>query len=68
MWFELKGDARLGRCATERCGGQPAFRLEADGIGADYCSGCATVISGFTGIRLPSKPAPQSKVPKQEEG
>jgi hypothetical protein len=40
MWFELKGDARLGRCASERCGGQPTWRLEADGVGSDYCSGC----------------------------
>ncbi len=40
MWFEIKGDARLGRCATEGCGGQPTFRLEAAGIGSNYCSGC----------------------------
>lgn len=40
MWFNLKGDARLGRCATEGCGGQPTYRLEAWGIGSNYCSGC----------------------------
>lgn len=40
MWFDLTGDARLGRCATEECGGQPTFRLEADGVGSNYCSGC----------------------------
>lgn len=40
MWFELKGDARLGRCATDHCGGQPIWRLEADGVGSNYCSGC----------------------------
>lgn len=40
-WFELRGDARLGRCATDGCGGQPTLRLEAGGIGSDYCSGCA---------------------------
>ena len=39
-WFELKGDARLGQCATEACGGQPTSRLEADGVGSNYCSGC----------------------------
>lgn len=39
-WFELKGDKRLGRCATEGCGGQPIFRLETHGVGSDYCSGC----------------------------
>lgn len=46
MWFELKGDARLGRCATERCGGQPTSRLESDGIGSNYCSGCRAKIEG----------------------
>lgn len=40
MWFKLRGDARLGRCTSENCGGQPTFRLEAGGIGSDYCSGC----------------------------
>lgn len=40
MWFDLKGDARLGRCTTEGCGGQPTSRLEAGGVGSDYCSGC----------------------------
>ena len=40
MWFRLRGDARLGRCASEDCGGQPMWRLEADGVGSNYCSGC----------------------------
>lgn len=40
MWFDLKGDQRLGRCATEGCGGQPTFRLEAEGVGSNFCSGC----------------------------
>lgn len=40
MWFSLKGDERLGRCASEGCGGQPTYRLEADGVGSNYCSGC----------------------------
>jgi hypothetical protein len=44
MWFDLKGDARLGRCATENCGGQPTSRLEAGGVGSDYCSGCRAKI------------------------
>lgn len=44
MWFELKGDSRLGRCASEGCGGQPTFRLESGGIGSDYCSGCKAQI------------------------
>jgi hypothetical protein len=40
MWFDLKGDERLSRCASEGCGGQPTFRLEAGGVGSNYCSGC----------------------------
>lgn len=43
MWFELKGDKRLGRCATEGCGGQPTWRLEKNGVGSDYCSGCKQI-------------------------
>ncbi len=46
MWFQLKGDERLGRCATEDCGGQPTSRLEADGTGSNYCSGCRAKIEG----------------------
>lgn len=45
MWFDLKGDARLGRCATEGCCGQPTSRLEADGVGSNYCSGCRAKIA-----------------------
>jgi len=44
MWFELNGDERLGRCATEGCGGQPIYRLEADGVGSNYCSWCQAQI------------------------
>ena len=40
MWFELKGDDRLRECATDGCGGQPTWRLEAGGAGSNYCSGC----------------------------
>ena len=53
MWFELKGDARLGRCATARCGGQPIFRLEAGGVGSNYCSGCRASIEAT----LPDEPS-----------
>lgn len=44
MLFKLPGDRRLGRCATEWCGGQPVYRLEAAGVGSDYCSGCSARI------------------------
>lgn len=40
MWFELKGDERLKSCASNGCGGQPTWRLESDGVGSNYCSGC----------------------------
>ena len=49
-WFELKGDARLGRCTTEGCGGQPTSRLEAGGVGSNYCSGCRTAIERLEAI------------------
>jgi hypothetical protein len=39
-WFALTGDARLGRCTSDGCGGQPTWRLEAAGVGSNYCSGC----------------------------
>lgn len=52
-WFALKGDARLGRCATDGCGGQPAFRLEVGGIGSDYCSGCAESIRAYRRLSSP---------------
>ena len=55
-WFELRGDARLGRCATEGCGGQPTLRLEADGIGSDYCSGCAAKIRALSPVHKDGEP------------
>lgn len=49
MWFELTGDERImKRCATEDCGGQPTWRLEAGGIGSDYCSGCKAKIDNLS--------------------
>lgn len=52
MWFPLKGDARLTRrCATEGCGGQPTWRLEAGGVGSDYCPGCKAKIEMLRIVR-----------------
>ena len=49
-WFKLTGDERINqRCATEGCGGQPTSRLEADGVGSNYCSGCRTKIESVCG-------------------
>ena len=31
-------------CATEGCWGIPFHRLEVDGVGSNYCSGCRAVI------------------------
>ncbi len=56
MWFALKGDERLGRCATEECCGQPIYRLEAGGVGSNYCSGCYAAI----------KRKPESATPEQD--
>lgn len=46
-WFPLVGDERLKECATEDCGGQPTWRFESGGIGANYCSGCKAKIDEF---------------------
>lgn len=48
MWFERKGDARLERCDSEGCGGAPIWRLEAGGVGSNYCSGCKEKIEAAT--------------------
>lgn len=58
-WFKLTGDERITqRCATLGCGGQPTWRLEAEGVGSNYCSGCREkinmVASGYT--ELPPAP------------
>ena len=45
MWFKLTGDERLGRCASEKCGGQPTWRIEANGVGSNFCSGCKDKIA-----------------------
>ena len=55
MWFQLKGDARLGRCATADCGGQPTWRLESDGVGSNYCSGCKAKTEPFGRQPMPVK-------------
>lgn len=44
MWFDLKGDERLGRCATQGCGQQPIYRFEIGGTGSNFCSGCRAFI------------------------
>lgn len=59
-WFELKGDSRLGRCATENCGGQPVMRLEVGGIGSDYCSGCHAIILAMIDATEAKRASPQS--------
>lgn len=44
-WFKLTGDERITfRCATDNCAGQVTERLEADGVGANYCLGCRAKI------------------------
>jgi hypothetical protein len=55
--FKLTGDARINkRCATEGCGGQPAWRLEVDGFGLDYCQGCGEKI--YAQEPVPGRPVP----------
>jgi hypothetical protein len=62
-WFDLTGDARLGACATDGCGGQPTKRLEAGGVGANYCSGCADKIRH---LATPSAPLPAGTVTDEQ--
>lgn len=57
MWFELSGDARLGQCTTDGCGGAPTSRLEADGVGSNYCSGCRSKIEANTELPRLKPPA-----------
>ena len=40
MWIYLKPGERRVHCATDGCEGQPLWRLEVDGIGSVFCSGC----------------------------
>lgn len=48
-WFRLTGDERIkDRCASEGCAGQPTWRLEAGGIGSNYCPGCKAKIDRVT--------------------
>lgn len=48
MWFELKGDERLTRrCSTDKCGGQPTWKMEYLGVGSYHCSGCKVLIEGL---------------------
>lgn len=49
-WFRLSGDARLGRCATEGCAGQPTWRLEAGGVGSNYCPACKAGVNEAGGM------------------
>lgn len=51
-WFKLFGDSRLGACATDGCGGQPTWRLEAGGVGSNYCSGCSARIRALSASPL----------------
>lgn len=44
-WFALTREERLGRCATQDCGGQPIWRFEGGGVGSNYCSGCKSKIA-----------------------
>jgi hypothetical protein len=57
MWFNLRGDQRLSRCATEGCSGQPTFRLEAYGVGSNYCSGCRDKIDPYSTCEKPADSA-----------
>ncbi len=45
QWFDLPTEHRAGReCASAGCGEQATARLEAGGVGSDYCSDCVAKI------------------------
>ena len=44
MWFQLTGDNLDRPCATEGCFVPATFRLEAGGVGSDYCANCKAII------------------------
>jgi hypothetical protein len=53
-WFKLTGDERITlRCATDDCAGQVTERLEADGVGANYCLGCRLKIEDHRTCCIP---------------
>ena len=39
-WFTIPKDYTQGRCATEGCYGVAEWRLEAGGVGSEYCGNC----------------------------
>lgn len=61
-WFALSGDARLEACATDACGGQPMYRLEAGGVGSNYCSGCTERIKALSALTSPQAGAGEADV------
>lgn len=62
MWFALTGDERLQtRCATENCPGAPTWRLEAEGVGSNYCSGCHARIIAMQTQQFPGLAATNRK-------
>jgi hypothetical protein len=56
-WFALEGDEQ-GSCATEGCGGQPGYRLEAGGVGSNYCYRC------YAKLTAPAKTLEETTVPR----
>lgn len=50
-WFRLSPyrTATSYGCASEGCLGHPQYRLEAGGVGSDYCENCAATIRAQQG-------------------
>jgi len=46
-WFNISRDRHIVRCDTEWCEYQASFRLEAGGVGSNYCSACKIKIEGL---------------------
>jgi hypothetical protein len=57
-WFALTGDTRIVlTCASSGCWQQPTWRLEVDGTGSNYCSGCKQKIGGKMNLRAQALPS-----------
>ena len=62
QWFDIPTEHRAGReCASAGCGEQATARLEAGGVGSNYCSGCRAQIEGQSRLPAHLRIAPSEK-------
>jgi len=49
-WFQVSKDYFRGLCASEDCLGVVEWRLEAGGVGSDYCGNCKEKICKISAL------------------